>query len=100
MNVVDILEAKHMSHSVFEMFKREFLSRPYPDETKNLVKTVEPLFDELILSYRFWHDMSLDYMDEQPEEYSEDDRQPEATANQWIESILSQPDNLDQELSE
>ena len=99
MNVKEILEAKHMSHSKWEMFKREFLSKPYPEEAKRFVKTVEPLFDELLLSFVFWHDMAIDYMDEQPDDYSPEDRTPEKLADQWVDGVLSAPDNLDQELS-
>ena len=96
MNVKDILEAKHIGHSRWEIFKREFLSNSlWPDETKNYLTNdprFEQVFKEIIWSWEWWHEMARTYMeDDSEEEYDPEELTPEAICNTWIEQIVDDP---------
>jgi len=48
-------------------------------------KVLDEVYQVMSLSYRFFYDMTLDYMDEQPEEYDDHERDPTKIAYAWDE---------------
>ena len=92
MKIGDLLEARYMAPSKWELFKRDFLAfKYYGEDLKELVKTdsrIESLFNEMIWSWDWWYDMVMFYMDEHPEEYTAQDREKSEVVKQWIENIV------------
>ena len=84
MNVKDILEAKTLSHGKWEQFQY-YAKRSLPDNVSRIFASTnfKPFFEEIMLSFNFFYDMSLDHMDEMPGEYTEKDREPAELAKWW-----------------
>jgi hypothetical protein len=101
MNVKEILEAKYIGHSKWDMFKSEFLSYAGREQEKQIVKSgqVKSLFNELLLSFDFWHGITISHIDDMPEEYDKWDRDPGQIASHWFDSFITNPGILDDELS-
>lgn len=67
--------------------------RSWTKELNQFIRTNKKILDEvyevLKLSFIFFYEMSIDYMDQQPEEYEDEERDPQGIALSWHEGWSS-----------
>lgn len=83
MNVSDILEARYIGQNTWDQFQRIF-RKWYPSYVATLNSfDFKPYFEELIKSFNVFYDIAIDHMEEFPDEYSEDEKDPKEWAERW-----------------
>lgn len=65
--------------------KRHLMAGGLNEFVRSNIKILDEVFDLMKMSFRFFYYMSIGYMDEQPHEYSEKNRDPQDIAYAWDE---------------
>ncbi len=88
MNVKELFEVKYAGEP--PSWTSDIKGYSWTSDEIQFVKTNRKLLDEIYtvvkLSFLMFNDMSLDYMDDNPEEYTAEERDPETMALTWWQS--------------
>lgn len=98
MKVKEIFEAKYSGHGKGEWAEVLDWVGYRPDKLQEFVKNNQKILKEVFTlmksSFRMFYDMTIDYMDDIPEDYDEEDRDPEKIASYWWDMF---PQDMEEE---
>ncbi len=87
MNVKELLEASYAGKppSWTSHIKGRIATKELNQFVRSHKKILDEVFEVLKVSFMFFYEMSIDYMDEDPEEFGDEERDPEGIALAWHE---------------